>query len=234
MMLQLKLPSPPATSHAATHTAPALGTKQHEVAVKLQVEGKTCARMKRRDTTVWKRIPRTAQGQCEEPEKWRQVPLWPRKQREQEPNTLSRLTSPKDDPSTEALAATGLVPVAASESRELRELAEAWNIQQERTFIGASYQQISAGRSNGHLQTEKGRDIRECLAWSFQTGDLTQRLRRFYGCGRSWNRETWKLKLETGRRFWIFFIENCGSNLKCFIPEKAKRDIPGHLVESSQ
>ena len=43
---QLKLPLP-STSQAATHTAPDLGTKQHDVALKLHVEGRTCMRVTR-------------------------------------------------------------------------------------------------------------------------------------------------------------------------------------------
>jgi hypothetical protein len=41
MTAQLKAPSLPEMSHTAKHRAPALGTKQQEVAVKLQVEGRT-------------------------------------------------------------------------------------------------------------------------------------------------------------------------------------------------
>ena len=43
---QLKLPLP-STSQAATHTAPDLGTKQHDVALKLHVDGSTCMRVTR-------------------------------------------------------------------------------------------------------------------------------------------------------------------------------------------
>jgi hypothetical protein len=106
MMAQLMFPSPPVTSQAATQTAPAFGTKQQDVAVKLHVEGSTCPFMKCSKQQC--RIKYLAQCKGDAGNLRRRIKASSTKA--SRCNTLSRLTSVKDDPWTDALHVTGHSP----------------------------------------------------------------------------------------------------------------------------
>jgi hypothetical protein len=104
------LPPPPAMSQAATQTAPAFGKKQHEVAVKLQVEGRTCTRLSCLSQAQLQ-FEYLAQSKRDAGDLRRKVlQKSTRVQLARALSTLLRSTSLNDEPSTEALAATGTDP----------------------------------------------------------------------------------------------------------------------------